>query len=410
MSDIVHGRLPCALEYGVNVLPNRHVVSFQVRVFAGTCYEPAEQLGIARMVEETIDKGTRRHGGRVLSDCFDAIGAGRQSGTGRESITFTCTVLPEHFERAFELHAEFLTEPTFPNEAVDVSLELARQELLAIEDDPQGLLEKKMGPLAFGPTLGRHPLGEQACLDRMNRDTIENYWKRRFRPGRMSVAVAGPIEPDRVKKACTEYLPSSDSAPPDGREPLSLDFHPGLTHHDKPLEQEQMAICWPGVDVVHDDFPIQIVLIGVLSGGMSGRLFTEVREKLGLVYWVSAWHETPRGCGLLFLGASTTPDRCDQTFSTLLREVNRLSEDLTEEELNRAVTGIIASRDTRGDGTRARCAELASDLFFYGRPVPMEEKIAKLQAVTVRDVHRFLEAHPRNQLCIMTLGPRALKP
>jgi predicted Zn-dependent peptidase len=111
---------------------------------------------------------------------------------------------------------------------------------------------------------------------------------------------------------------------------------------------------------------------------------------------------------MVFLGASTTPERCDQTFTALLREVDRLSEDLVQDELDRAVTGIVASQETRGDATRARCAELASDLFFFGRPVPPEEKVAKLQAVTIDDIRRYLAENPRDRLCVLTLGPRPL--
>src|SRR3972149_648126 len=110
-------------------------------------------------------------------------------------------------------------------------------------------------------------------------------------------------------------------------------------------------------------------------------MITKMPEKRGEDYWNEEEQRTPRGAGMMFLGASTTPERCDQTFTALLREVDRLSEDLVQDELDRAVTGIVASQETRGDTTRSRCAELASDLFFFGRPVPPAEKVAKLQAV-----------------------------
>ena len=110
----------------------------------------------------------------------------------------------------------------------------------------------------------------------------------------------------------------------------------------------------------------------------------------------------------MFLGASTTPDRCQQTHATLLREVDRLADSIGQDELERAVTGIVAGRETRGDTTRARCGELANDLFFFGHPVPDEKKIAQVQAVTIDDIRRFLTAYPRDRLCSMTLGPRPL--
>jgi predicted Zn-dependent peptidase len=111
---------------------------------------------------------------------------------------------------------------------------------------------------------------------------------------------------------------------------------------------------------------------------------------------------------VIFLGASTTPERCDQTYRTLLREVDRLAEDIEQDELDRAITGIVAQHETRGDSTRARCAELANDLFFFGRYLPTEEKIAKIEAVTIYHIRRYLDAYPRDRLCVVTLGPRPL--
>lgn len=408
MSKIAHKKLSCGVELGVTTLPHRHVVSFQLRVLAGCCDEPAEMLGLARLLEDTLDKGTERRNGRELSDAFDAIGATRSSGAGRETTTFTCSVLPEHFETAIALHAELLREPTFPSDAVNVSVDLAKQELVALEDDAQGLLDKMISKRIYGSLLGRHPLGEVETLDRVSRPNIVDHWKAHFHAGRILASVAGPLDAEQVGDLLTKHFEGFGSSALEGRSPFPIEFTGGMYHHDKELEQQQIAIAWPAVDVTHDDFSIQQVVIGILSGGMSGRLFTEVREKRGLVYWVGAWNETPRGSGIMFLGASTTPQRCDETHEALLREVERLSEDLTQEELDRAVTGLVTGRETRGDTTRARCAELANDLFFFGRPVPVEKKVADLQAVTLDDIDRYLSQHPRDRLCTMTLGPRHL--
>ena len=408
MTAIIHDTLPCGIEYAVGPLPLRHVVSFQIRVISGLSVEPPDKLGLARLVEETLDKGTERFTGPQLSDAFDAIGAGRGSGTGREAITFTCTVLPEHFARAVALHAEILRAPTFPDAVVANYLNLARQELVALEDDPQGLVDRAICRRAFGPILGRHALGEAATFDRMTRDDLVHYWQTNFQDGRIIFTVTGAVEPAQVAEVLEQHFAGFGSAINAGRAPWPVTFTPGPLHQQKQLEQEQIGICWPGVDVRHRDFPVQQVIIGILAGGMSGRLFTEVREKQGLVYWVSAWQDTPRGAGMIFLGASTTPERCDRTYTTLLREVDRLAEDIQEEELERAVTGIVAGYETKGDGTRARCGELAADLFYHGRPMLPQEKIAHVQAVTVADIRRFLETHPRDRRCVVTLGPRPL--
>ena len=405
MTEIIHDNLPCGIEYGVVPLPGRRIVSFQIRILSGICSEPVEKLGLARILAETIDKGTEKRSGRELFDAFDAIGAGTRIGSGRETTSFSCTVLPEHFEQAIALHAEMLRTPTFPGDAVEVNLELAKQELVALEDDAQSLADKLIGQQAYGPLLGRHSLGEAETLASITRDDVELQWRTRFCSGLMLVSVAGAVEPAQAADVLQRHFDGFGDTAKNGRDAFPVQFTPGITHQTKDLEQEQIGICWPGVDVTHEDYPVQQVLLGVLSGGMSGRLFTEVREKQGLVYWVNAWHETPRGVGMLFMGASTTPQRCDRTYTTLLHEVDRLADDIEADELERAITGIVANLETRGDSTRSRCSELASDLFSYGHPVADDEKIRKIQGVGVDDIRRYLATHPREPRCVVTLGP-----
>ena len=187
-----------------------------------------------------------------------------------------------------------------------------------------------------------------------------------------------------------------------------FEFIPAREHRHKELEQQYIGITLPGVPRDHPDFPAEQVLLSVLSGGMSGRLFTEVREKQGLVYWVGAWHEQPRGKGVLHVGASTTPERCDRTLETLLRELRRVGEDLTEAETVRARDNLIAQYETEDDLTRARAGDLSDDLFHFSRPIGREKKLAALRAVTLEQVAAYAQRLPLDKLCVATLGPRAL--
>jgi predicted Zn-dependent peptidase len=133
-----------------------------------------------------------------------------------------------------------------------------------------------------------------------------------------------------------------------------------------------------------------------------------VREKLGLVYWVGAWHEQLRGKGVIHLGASTTPERSPQTFHKLLEELGRVGEDLTEVEVERARTGLISHFETEDDLTRARAGGLSDDLFHFGRPIGLAAKLDALRAVTRDGVLAYAQRLPRDQLCIATLGTREL--
>ncbi len=403
--------LACGMDLAVVSIPGRPVTALEIRVFAGYAFEDERYLGVAHLVEETISKGTAQRDGRALNDAFDEIGATHGSFTGRETVGFSSLCLPEFLGRVIDLHAEMICTPTFPDDACGVAVELAQQSLSALQDDPGELAKKILYAQAYGQPLGRHPLGEMDTLERTGRAHILEHWRRCMRAGRMQVAVAGAVSAadvaDRLESAFSPL--ANDDSPAGDADTFSIQFAPAYRHCEKELEQEQVALCFPGAAATDPDFYIEKVAIGILAGGMSGRLFTEVREKQGLVYWVGAWTDQPRTGGMVHVGASTTPQNLDRTYSTLLREVSRLADDLTPSELERAIAGLVTRARTRGDVTRSRAAEAVEDLFYYGRVVPTEEKLAKISSVTAQDVRDYLAAHPRDRLSVVTLGPKPME-
>ncbi|MCH7814485.1 MAG: insulinase family protein, partial [Planctomycetes bacterium] len=398
------------LELGVAPMPDGQVVSVELRMLTGTTDEPADRLGLARLVRETIDKGTAQRDGRALLDAFDELGASLGSWVGREATGYSFLCLPEFVGQAVALHAEFLRSPTFPAEAVEAALALTFQELAALDDDPPSLADKLIGLQGFGPVVGRYPLGERETLERIGRDDIEAHWRSHYSAGRLQVSVAGPVEPPAMADLFERHFAGFGNGDHGGRDLLGYKFQPARSHHARQIEQEQIALCFPSAAVTDDDFAAERVLLGVLSGGMSARLFTEVREKLGLAYDVHAGHENPRGLGMIFVSASCKPERAQTTFETLLREIDRLSEDLTDEEVDRAKTRIIAREETLADMTRSRRGSLAFDLFHHGRPVPIDQRLERIRSVTADDLTRYLQTHPRDRLSIVTLGPEEIGP
>lgn len=404
-----HKRLDSGIELAVLPLPGRRTTTYEIRIFAGMAVEPSDKLGLANLVGETLDKGTETRSAQAMSDAFDAIGAQQGIVSGRETLVLRCSCLPEHLEAALSLHAEMLRTPTFPDEVCTIAVDLAQQELTAQEDEPGELSRMHLAHHAYGDILGRHGLGTRETLGRIGRDDIVDYWKTNCAAGRMLVSAGGDVDPAAFEAATERLFGGFGNASDDGRSHFPIEFSPGQRHYDKELEQEHVLMCWPGVAMTDDERPVEDVLLAVLGGGMSSRLFTEVREKQGLVYWVGAWSEHPRGAGMIFMGASTTPVRCDQTFKSLLREVDRIAEDLTDDELERAKIGINARQVTHGDSTSARVYELGGDVFHYGRPISNSEKTDRIMRVTGDDVRRYLDGHRRDRLCVVTLGPRPLE-
>jgi predicted Zn-dependent peptidase len=262
--------------------------------------------------------------------------------------------------------------------------------------------------LALGPTLGRHTLGTPETLANITPDSIRGHWKKLYSAGRLQVAAAGPVDADALIRRLEERFDGFGERTRTSRGNAPVEFRAQREHRHKELEQEYINLALPGAARESPDFAVEQVLIGILAGGMSGRLFTEVREKQGLVYSVSAWHEQPRGKGIIHLSASTTPERCPRTYETLLRELQRLSEDLTESETLRARNSLLAHHQTEDDLTRARAGGLSDDLFYFGRPIGTPAKMEAIRAVTMAQVEAYVRRLPRDQVCVATLGPRDL--
>lgn len=406
-------RLANGIDLAVLPTGRRSVTAIEMRFLGGYAYERPDRLGVAHILAETMTKGTQRRDGRALNDAFDEIGTSYAVSAARETFVISCVCLPEFVAQAVELLAEMINEPSFPGEACEVAVELARQSLAALEDDPLELAKKCLCQQAYSPPLNRHVYGEPATVERIGREDVVEHWRTYLKPDRLLVSVAGAVDPSAVADLFERLFPATGLNDPvvNASLPLSfpLGFRPGQSHRQKDLEQEQIGVCFPGASAVDEDEAVERVIIGLLSGGMSSRLWQSIREKQGLVYWVGAWFDRPRTGGMIHLGSSCTPQNLEATSAMLLKEVNRLADDVTESEVQRAISGILAAAQTHGDVTRAKATRIVNDLFYLGRPIPLEEKLSRIRAVTIGDVRQYLRRHPREQLSIVTVGPRCLK-
>lgn len=407
-ADLVHRFLDCGVEFAVDSLPQRDTVAMCFRIQTGVADDPPELTGVSAIVERTLSKGTEKYSGRELADAFDSLGAEWGGASGRQSTLIRVLCLPEFSLDVVDLMSEMLCRPIFPEDACRVAVQLATEELKHMEDDPNDLLRLDIQRLTLGDVLGRYPGGEADSLPRITPEVVREQWKRSYNAGRLQVAAAGPVDADRLAERIDERFKNFGAVDQSGRDDANFIFAPGRHHRAKDLKQQYIGITLPGAAKGDADYAVERVLLGVLSGGMSGRLFTEVREKQGLVYWVGAWSEQPRGCGVIHLGASTTPENCDKTYKTLLRELGRLHEDLTDDETQRARAGLISHLETEDDLTRARAAALSDDLFHFARPVGLGPKLDAIAGVTRADVERYAAGLRRNELCVATVGPREL--
>ena len=378
-------------------------LSFTLLVPVGAVNDPPDRLGAASMLETWLWKGAGVRDAKAFADALDSLGVSRASGTGVEYTTFSASLLPEGLAAAMELYADLITRPHLPDDAFESVRMLALQELAAIEDQPSRKLMKKLRREVFTSAHGQPVEGEEETILSMTPAALRAEYARRYGPAGSVLAVAGGVDTSEVYRLVERYF-SSWSGAVSGEVPVRLSS-PHRFHIQQETEQVQIGLFYKDVPPGDYDFYAARLAASILSGGMSSRLFTEVREKRGLVYSVSASPGSVKGFGYLVAHAGTTPANAQETLNVVRRVIEGLSEGVTRAELDRAKIGLRADLVLAGESSRARSATLARDVFILGKPRSLEEIEAEVMDVTLDRIDLFLGRHTYDNPWIGTLGP-----
>ncbi|GAB5602094.1 pitrilysin family protein [Thermus sp. FJN-A] len=376
-------------------------VAFQLLVPAGAVNEPEGLLGASALLEGWLWKGAGGLDARGLAQALDALGVRRSSGAGLEYTLFSAAFLPEVLEEVIRLYALLLTRPSLPEEALEAVRSVALQALLSQEDQPARKLLSELRRHVFRSPHGRDPLGEEEALRRATPKALKEDFARRYTPKGAILAVAGGVSWEGLLAALDPLLAW------EGEEALYPEPRLSEPHRfalKRPTAQVQIGLAYPDVGPEEPGFYAARLALEVLSGGMSSRLFTEVREKRGLVYAVSAFPAGVKDQGLLMAYAGTTRERAQETLAVMLWEMERLSEGVTEEELARAKVSLRTALVMADESVRSRAASMARDLYMLGRVRSLAEIEAAIEGTGLEAVNAFLRAHPYRNPWVGLLG------
>jgi predicted Zn-dependent peptidase len=259
----------------------------------------------------------------------------------------------------------------------------------------------------FPSPFGRNTMGEKDQLEKLTIDASKTDWQRRYRARNAILALAGNIDfgeaKERVEKTFGDWQAGEAVAiqqtPPPGN----------YRHEPQQSEQTHIGLAYPSLPETHGDYYTLRLAMEVLSGGMSGRLFTEVREKRGLVYNVWAGYSSLKGSGSILGYAGTSNERAQATLDTFIAELFRLQEGVTAAELERAKTGLKASTIMQGESSSARAGAIAHDFFMRGRIRTLDEIKAAIDGVSLEQVNAFLKGNPPGPFTVVIVGPKELK-
>jgi predicted Zn-dependent peptidase len=401
-------KLNSGLRFVGERLEHSQGVALAIRIAAGAKDDPANKFGLAHLVKESLFKGSKKRDARKLSDAIDFIGLRHHEYTATESTVMQLRFLPEHTKKALGLLREVLTLPAFPEKECETAKTQSIQELKNLEDDPFSKVFVLLKELFFGSQWGHPDLGTETSVPEISRADIQAFWQAQFIPKGTVVAAAGKFDQHEMAEELeTIFNPGGEAWPIEN--PPSLPKMNQRKHHFKDSQQTQIAMAFPGVPHSHPDYYILRTAVGVLAGGMSGRLFTEVREKRALVYSVGAHTVSLRHQGAIYAFAGTTTPRAKETLTVMKNELARLGDDVTQEEIDRAKVGLKAHLLMDQESTYSRAREMVDDVFFESRIIPLAEVIGRIDKVTVDDVKHYWKSHPYDPYTLVTLGREALE-
>ncbi len=412
MSHIVTRTLSCGMPLIVESIPGVRSCAVTWLVPAGAAHDPQDRLGLSALWAELLLRGCADLDSRGHADACDAIGLARAVESGPSFIRISATLLGDRLLQGLPLITDMVLKPRFEADSLDPARELALMAIEALADEPQERATLLARSRHYPTPFDRSVLGTAEGLAAATIDDVRQRWIERAAPVGSIMAIAGAVEPEAACAAVDRLLAGWSG---ERREP-TIGPAPSRGYHHEPDESNQVQI------LVLEDAPrdpdsssvLERVATNVLSGGMSGRLFTEVREKRGLCYAVSASYAADKRLGARVAYVGTTPDKAQESLDVLWSELRRAASvagAVTRDEFRRAIVGMKSGVVFSGESTGARANALAADHHRRGRARSLAEIASEIDRVTLEDVNAYLaSAAPRGRATIQTLGPVALRP
>ncbi len=388
-------------------MPGMQSAAMTLMLPAGSSTDPVDRLGSATVLSDLVLRGAGPRDSRQLTDYLDSLGLQRGSGVGIHHTRFSCAALADRVLEGMPVYADIVRRAHLPPTGFDAARDLALQALAGLDDDPRQKLLIKLREWHFPSPFGRSSMGKKDNLEKLTVELCKADYGRRYHAKESILAIAGNIDFERVKDEVArnfgDWNGSSDV-------PLEVMPPPGNFHHEKQdSEQTHIGIAYPSIPETHADYYTLRLALEVLSGGMSGRLFTEIREKRALVYNVWAGYSSLKGSGSILGYAGTSNDRAQATLDTFIAELHRFVEGVTADELSRAKIGLKASIIMSGESTSARAGAIAHDFFMRGRIRTVDEMKNAIDEVTLDRVNAYLKSNKPGPFTIVTVGPKELK-
>lgn len=375
-----------------------------VYVNAGARHETADDHGVAHFLEHMAFKGTERRTARGIAEEIEAVGGHLNAYTAREQTAYYARVLADDVPLGVDLLADIVQHSVFAEVELEKERQVIIQEIGQAEDTPDDLVFDILQEVSFpNQTLGRPILGTPESVGGMSRDALCNFIQRHYAPRNVVFAASGAVQHNRIVELASKAFDALPAGQPHTIEPAR--FTGGERREKRELEQAHLALAFPSVAYDDPDFYAAQVYATLLGGGMSSRLFQEIRENRGLAYSVFAFTGSYNDGGMLSIYAGTGEEDLGEVVPLIAAEMQEVTHAVTEGEVARSRAQLKAGLLMSLESSTARAEQLGRQLLVHGRPLSTEEIVAAVDAVDEAAIRRVARRVLAGPVGVAAVGP-----
>jgi predicted Zn-dependent peptidase len=398
--------LPSGLRIVTDRMAHLETVSLGVWVAAGSRHERPRERGLSHLLEHMAFKGTRRRSARDIAEEIESAGGDLNAATGVEQTAYYAHMLASDAGLAIDILADILTDSVFDKDELEREKEVILQEIGAVEDTPDDLVFDLFNAAAFPEQpIGWPILGTPEHVKAFDRSMIANYLAKHYRSGVTTIGAAGALDHAQIVDAAAARFANMPAHAGEAVTPAR--YLGGDTRLSRRLEQAHIVIGFEGLSYAGPGYYALQVFTNAVGGGMSSRLFQEVRENRGLAYTVYSFHWGYADTGLFGFYAATSKSQVRELVPVALECLAKAAEDLSEAEIDRAKAQMKVSQLTALESATARSEQIARQILAYGRVLTRDEILARIDNLTVNEIRAAGAAALRTVPTVAAVGPVA---
>ncbi len=386
--EIETTRLPNGVRIISEYMPHVRSASVGVWIGSGSRSETEEENGLSHFIEHMLFKGSKRRSAEQIAKDADSIGGGLDAFTSKELVSYNVKVLDEHVPKAVDILADLVLNPQFSPDDIAKEKGVILEELKMEHDTPEYVLHEMFTRHFWrGHALGRSILGTKETINSFNRDSVVRYYNETYAPSNIVVTAAGNLRHKQIVDLTGEHFDKLKKRVSKRKEITPIPHAPMLFREKKSLEQVHLYVAVPAIPISDKSRYACYLLNTMLGGGMSSRLFQNIRERQGLAYSVMSELSMYRDCGCMSVYAGTSLKSANRVIECVIDEMRGMQDKpVPEEELRRAKDNMKGSLVLGLESTSSRMGNLARQELFFGRFFSMDEMLDGVERVTAGEV------------------------